>query len=56
MENLKQIQTMSINEFLESSQETVTAVKVSVYSFFAYLGINGDVVEVLFILMCIDIK
>ena len=45
---------MTINEFLESSQEVVTAVKVSVYSFFAYLGISGDVVEVLFVLMCID--
>jgi len=46
--------SMSISEFLNQSEEVVTVVKMAVYSFFVYLGIDGDVVQVLFILMCID--
>lgn len=45
---------MSLSEFLDQSQEVITAVKIAVYSFFAYLGIDGSVVEILFLLMCTD--
>ena len=45
---------MSIGEFFDQSQEVVTAIKIAVYSFFAYLGIDGSVVEILFVLMCMD--
>src|SRR5690606_18984490 len=45
---------MSLSEFLNQSQEVITAFKVMIYLFFAYIGIDGGVVEVLFILMCID--
>ena len=46
--------SMSIGEFFDQSQEVVTAIKIAVYSFFAYLGIDGSVVEILFVLMCVD--
>lgn len=45
---------MSVSEFFDQSQEVITAIKIAVYSFFTYLGIDGNVVEVLFILMCVD--
>ena len=45
---------MSLGEFFDQSQEVVTAIKIAIYSFFAYLGIDGSVVEILFILMCVD--
>lgn len=46
--------TMSLSEFFDQTQEVMTAIKVAVYSFFAYLGIDTNVVEILFILMCVD--
>lgn len=45
---------MSLGEFLNQSQEAITAIKIIVYSLFVYLGIDGDVVQVLFILMLVD--
>ena len=45
---------MSLSEFFDQSQEVITAVKIAIYSFFAYLGIDANVVEILFILMCTD--
>ena len=54
MEQLIVKDRMSLSEFFDQSQEVITAVKIAVYSFFAYLGIDGGVVEILFILMCVD--
>lgn len=45
---------MTLGEFFDQSQEAITAIKIAVYSFFAYLGIDANVVEVLFILMVVD--
>jgi hypothetical protein len=45
---------MSVNQFLESTEEVITIVKVSIYTFFIYLGIEVDIVKVLFALMFLD--
>jgi phage-related holin len=45
---------MSLNEFFGLTEEAVSAIKIITYSIFLYLGIDGDVVEVLFVLMCVD--
>lgn len=54
MEQLTEENGMSLSEFFEQSKEVVATVKIAIYSFFAYLGIDGSVVEILFILMCVD--
>jgi len=45
---------MNLSEFFGLTQETVSAIKIIIYSIFLYLGIDAEVVEVLFVLMCID--
>jgi hypothetical protein len=45
---------MNLNEFFGVTEQFVSAIKIIIYSVFVYLGIDGDVVEVLFVLMCVD--
>lgn len=45
---------MNVSDFFDQSHEVVGSIKMAIYLFFAYLGIDGGVVEILFILMCLD--
>lgn len=45
---------VSLSDFVGQSQEVITTIKAFIYGFFLYLGIDMDVVQVLFILMIVD--
>ena len=45
---------MKLRDFLGLTEEAIVSIKIAIYAIFGYLGIDGDVVEVLFFLMCAD--